>query len=303
MVLKDPRLCFVLPLWRDVFDHPPVAVLVLRDPLEVARSLEHRNDFPVSFGLALWRRYVQQSITSVEGLPVFVADYQSILSDPRTAIGDLNDFLADQGVAPGSSRTHSGSSRSVGARAYGTTNRTRTRSARAEHPLVIEQQAFGQELLSHGGGHVRWSAPTLPDEPSWVADFIQLSAEGEMVAVARAAAENELKWIKRSRLFGVTKMMWRVTSSGPTLSSDPERVTAEPLAPGASSANACAASSNCPQPQGERSRAGPAPCRDRVTLRMRTTPRIPVRLVSFCCLPSSNRGWTRTSSRPRFAMP
>ncbi len=100
MVLKDPRLCLVLPLWREMFERPPVAVLVLRDPLEVARSLEHRNDFPLSLGLALWRRYVQQSITSVEGLPVFVADYQSILRDPGAAIGELSQFLAEQGVAP-----------------------------------------------------------------------------------------------------------------------------------------------------------------------------------------------------------
>ena len=39
MVLKDPRLCITLPFWRQVFDHEPVAVLVLRDPLDVARSL------------------------------------------------------------------------------------------------------------------------------------------------------------------------------------------------------------------------------------------------------------------------
>jgi hypothetical protein len=93
MVLKDPRLCLVLPLWREVFDRPPVAVLVLRNPLEVARSLKHRNNFPLSFGLALWRRYVQQSATSVVGLPVFVADYQAILRDSRTVIGELNEFL------------------------------------------------------------------------------------------------------------------------------------------------------------------------------------------------------------------
>src|SRR5580698_2702713 len=99
MVLKDPRLCITLPFWRQVFDHQPVAVLALRDPLDVARSLQTRNNFPLSLGLALWRRYVQQSIRSVEGLPVFVAKYEDFLADPRTQIHALNEFLTAHGVA------------------------------------------------------------------------------------------------------------------------------------------------------------------------------------------------------------
>jgi Glycosyl transferase family 2 len=233
MVLKDPRLCHVLPLWREVFDRPPVAVLVLRDPLEVARSLEHRNDFPVSFGLALWRRYVQQSVTSVEGLAVFVADYQAILSDPHTTIRALSEFLADQGVAPSA---HERIEEAVAAfEPELRHHRTDDQAIRqTEQQLVAEQQRFAKALVSHRGGHAQWNPPELPEEPSWVGDFIELSADGEMVAFARAAAEKELKWIKRSRLFGATKTFWRITSSGPTLSPDPQSETAEPLAPGTS---------------------------------------------------------------------
>jgi hypothetical protein len=223
MVLKDPRLCLVLPLWRQVFDRPPVAVLVLRDPLEVARSLEHRNDFPVSFGLALWRRYVQQSVAAVEGLPVFVADYQSILQDPRTSIGELCDFLADQDLG------RSGHDRiDEAVDAFEPELRHHRSDDGAEPLLVADQRAFAAELLRVRGGHNRWSPPSVPDEPSWVDDFIQLSADGEMVTFARVAAENELRWIKRSRLFGATRMVWRVTSSGPTLSPFPEDDTTEP---------------------------------------------------------------------------
>jgi hypothetical protein len=217
MVLKDPRLCVVLPLWREVFDRPPVAVLVLRDPLEVARSLEHRNDFPISFTLALWRRYVQQSIASVEGLPVFVADYQSILSDPRTSIGELSEFLAEQGVAP-NARGHI----EHAIEAFEPELRHHRSDDDVDPSLVAEQRAFAEVLLGRRGGHTHWSPLSVPEEPTWVGDFIQLSEDGEMVVFARAAAENELKWIKRSRLFGATKMVWRMTSSGPTLSPDSE---------------------------------------------------------------------------------
>ncbi len=101
LVLKDPRLCITLPLWRTVFDQDPVALLVLRDPLEVARSLEHRNDFPLTLSLALWRRYVQQSMTAIEGLPVFVVEYGALLRDPVRGVGALGSFLAEHGLPVG----------------------------------------------------------------------------------------------------------------------------------------------------------------------------------------------------------
>ena len=41
-VLKDPRLCLTLPWWMPLLE-VPVAVLLYRDPLEITRSLNHRN--------------------------------------------------------------------------------------------------------------------------------------------------------------------------------------------------------------------------------------------------------------------
>lgn len=66
----------------------------------------------------------------------------------------------------------------------------------------------------------QWSIGGVPDEPPWIGDTIELVADGQMVAYAHAAAKRELRWIKRSRLFGATRLLWQVTSSGPQLSSD-----------------------------------------------------------------------------------
>ncbi len=54
---KDPRTALVLPLWRNVLDELGISLrclVVVRNPLDVARSLAQRNQFSISQGLGLW---------------------------------------------------------------------------------------------------------------------------------------------------------------------------------------------------------------------------------------------------------
>jgi hypothetical protein len=219
MVLKDPRLCLTLPFWRQVFDHEPVAVLALRDPLDVARSLHARNSYPLSLGLALWRRYVQESLTAVEGLPVFVAKYEDFLADPETQIRDLNAFLVGQGVVPASG---SGVDRAIEAfepeLRHHRSEPADGGSGPAVSSLAVEQDEFLSLLRQPPRVQDAWSVPDVPEEPPWVSDMLELVADGQMVTFAHAAAKAELRWIKRSRLFGAARFFWQVTSSGPQLS-------------------------------------------------------------------------------------
>ncbi len=56
-LIKDPRLCILLPLWIPLIENAfPQACFLLpvRHPLEVAFSLRKRNGFSLSHGLALW---------------------------------------------------------------------------------------------------------------------------------------------------------------------------------------------------------------------------------------------------------
>jgi hypothetical protein len=226
LVLKDPRLCITLPLWRTVFEAAPVAVLVLRDPLEVARSLEHRNDFPLTLSLALWRRYVQQSVAAVEGLPVFVVEYGELLRDPEGRVHALTSFLAEHGLPLDAAASDAVEALAPDLRHH------------RDHPdedllaleaVLREQREFAAALVSHGGAET-WSPPALPPEPGWVGDLIELVVAGEMVTFAQAATRRELRNIKRSRLFGATRAFWRATSTGPALSDDPEDTGAAPSA-------------------------------------------------------------------------
>ena len=60
-VLKDPRLCRLLPFWCDVAQRigaEPRIAISLRNPLETAASLADRDAIPPSVGMLLWLRNV-----------------------------------------------------------------------------------------------------------------------------------------------------------------------------------------------------------------------------------------------------
>lgn len=82
---KDPRCCLTLPLWRNALEQagtPVHCVLVLRNPLDVARSLARRNDFAVANGLGLWYHYTLQCLVDSVGAPRVAVRYQDLLSQP-----------------------------------------------------------------------------------------------------------------------------------------------------------------------------------------------------------------------------
>ena len=56
-VWKDPRTCLTLPFWRQALHRPLAGIVVFRNPIDVATSLEFRNSLPLSFGVALWEHY------------------------------------------------------------------------------------------------------------------------------------------------------------------------------------------------------------------------------------------------------
>lgn len=113
-VLKDPRLCRLLPFWRRVLSAAGVgqsAVLVLRDPLEVARSLAARSRVPefrpaavaaTSRTLLLWLRYVLDAERHSRDMPRVAIDYSCLVSDWRTAIEPLRAVAPLDVPTPGS---------------------------------------------------------------------------------------------------------------------------------------------------------------------------------------------------------
>ncbi len=95
--VKDPRMCRLLPLWRDVLaelETAPRYVLVVRNPLEVARSLERRNGFPFTKGLLLWASEMLAAVEHTDGERRVVVSYDRLLDDWRTVVDEVSRALA-----------------------------------------------------------------------------------------------------------------------------------------------------------------------------------------------------------------
>lgn len=86
--IKDPRMCVTLPFWLPLFRRP-FFLLVVRHPLNVARSLASRRDCGLAAGLALWERYSRDMLRFTEGLPRAVVHFEQIMADPAGRMGGI----------------------------------------------------------------------------------------------------------------------------------------------------------------------------------------------------------------------
>ncbi|MGZ4474941.1 MAG: hypothetical protein ACXVWW_04480 [Nocardioides sp.] len=82
LVLKDPRISVLLPLWQPVVATALAPVLVLRNPLECARSLLVRDGIPIAAGLGLWESYLCSILDGCAGQALSVANYDELRSSP-----------------------------------------------------------------------------------------------------------------------------------------------------------------------------------------------------------------------------
>jgi hypothetical protein len=95
-VFKDPRLCRLLPFWLEVLDAfgaEPLIVLPLRNPLEVAASLQRRDGFSSAKGQAIWLRYVLDAERGSRGLKRSFVSFDALLDDWRTVADRLSQDL------------------------------------------------------------------------------------------------------------------------------------------------------------------------------------------------------------------
>jgi glycosyltransferase involved in cell wall biosynthesis len=99
IVLKDPRICRFVPYTLSILDDlnvRPVAVLPVRNPLEVALSLQQRDNFDVPKSIMLWLRHVLDAEYYSRSLRRYFVSFDGLLQDWRRHV----DRIAEQtGIA------------------------------------------------------------------------------------------------------------------------------------------------------------------------------------------------------------
>ncbi len=90
-VVKEPRLCLLMPVLEHLLDSA-VFVHVSRDPIEVARSVHHRNNLPMAGAVALWETYTLSALSASAGRPRAHVRHEEVMADP---VGTLNRLIAD----------------------------------------------------------------------------------------------------------------------------------------------------------------------------------------------------------------
>ena len=85
IVLKDPRIEVMMPLWQPVIEGVLHPVVVIRDPVEIARSLRLRDGTPVAFGLASWEIHMTSLLAHLRGRMVTVARQRDVLASGERA--------------------------------------------------------------------------------------------------------------------------------------------------------------------------------------------------------------------------
>ncbi len=95
-VLKDPRICRLLPFWLEVleaFNSEPRCVLPVRSPLEVAASLKSRDNFSPALSHALWLRHVLDAEYASRGLRRAFVKYDELVNDWRATVLVMTDKI------------------------------------------------------------------------------------------------------------------------------------------------------------------------------------------------------------------
>lgn len=98
-VLKDPRICRLLPMWRSILkDHKTTPLLIVRNPIGVAGSLAKRNRFPPSVTFPLWLRHVLDAEYGTRGMDRAFVRYEALVADGQAQLERLSSQV--DGIPP-----------------------------------------------------------------------------------------------------------------------------------------------------------------------------------------------------------
>jgi hypothetical protein len=94
-LVKDPRLSLTLPLWLpalDALSTTCAALLVVRHPMEVVRSLRLRDRLPEEAMAAVWLHHILEAEHTTRSLPRAIVFYDDLMADWRACLTRASRF-------------------------------------------------------------------------------------------------------------------------------------------------------------------------------------------------------------------
>jgi hypothetical protein len=94
--IKDPRLCRLLPAWLRLLERRRVgaaAIIVVRHPAAVARSLARRNGFSGAKSVLLWLDHMLAAERATRALPRILLAFDALLADPANVLAAAGERL------------------------------------------------------------------------------------------------------------------------------------------------------------------------------------------------------------------
>ncbi|SHF79912.1 hypothetical protein SAMN05444339_11336 [Loktanella atrilutea] len=95
-VLKDPRVCRLVPFWINVFklaEVSPVAFHIHRHPVEVAASLQSRDGFAFEYSYLLWLRHILDAELGSRQIPRIFTSFSRFLKDWPQVLNQAQDVF------------------------------------------------------------------------------------------------------------------------------------------------------------------------------------------------------------------
>ncbi len=96
-VIKDPRLSLLVPLWREALGAeglPPVFVIMVRDPMEVAQSIAARDGAPVQASMLAWLSHMVAVERDTRGARRLFVSYSELVQNWETVLDRLRHQFA-----------------------------------------------------------------------------------------------------------------------------------------------------------------------------------------------------------------
>jgi hypothetical protein len=93
---KDPRTVRLMPMWHQIVNElklAPKIVFCLRNPAQVARSLNERDGFSLDTGEYRWFTYTVDFFRYTKSAEICTIEYESWFDDPASNLAKLRNFL------------------------------------------------------------------------------------------------------------------------------------------------------------------------------------------------------------------